>query len=75
MPPMTVSRGHLPLGSASSLPPSRTNYFTEFTWSKALLYILCAIYVGSVAVVAMLEPFLSLDKKCKTPGEDLGFGT
>lgn len=33
-------------------------YFTEFTFSKACLYILCLVYVSVVSTLSILQPFL-----------------
>ena len=57
--------------STSSL-PSGPHYFTEFTLSKALLYLVAILYVASVAFVSILEPFLNLE--CPDPGKSLKFG-
>jgi hypothetical protein len=37
-----------------------TSYFTEFTFYKAGLYSVAAIYVVSVAMIAIIQPFLTL---------------
>jgi hypothetical protein len=37
-----------------------TGYFTEFTFYKAALYSVAAIYVITVAIIAIIQPLLTL---------------
>jgi putative Mg2+ transporter-C (MgtC) family protein len=67
---MNVSNSHLPLGSMNPIPTAPA-YFTELTVTKALLYAFAAIYVISVAVVSIIQPWLSLP--CDNPGKTLEF--
>lgn len=46
-------------------------FFTEFTWSKFLLYLVAALYVVAAGAVSILEPFFDLP--CDDPGKDLEF--
>jgi hypothetical protein len=39
-------------------PQSQHRYFTEFTWSKAILYSIACLYVLATACIVMLQPFI-----------------
>ena len=45
---------------SGTLPGDTSPYFTEFTFSKALLYFCAACYVFLAAVVSVAQPFLTL---------------
>ena len=55
------------LGSASSglgvMP--QNFYFTDFTWGKFFLYLIAAVYVISVGIIATIEPWMNLP--CDNP--------
>ena len=38
----------------------RTHYFTDFTWSKFFLYLVAAVYVISVGIISIIEPWMDL---------------
>ena len=61
---MASSRDHFNNASArgysGSLQGDSSSYFTEFTFSKALLYLCAAAYVFLASIVALAQPFLTI---------------
>lgn len=47
-------------GTGNFAKRTKRSYFTEFTLSKGILYVLSAIYVISVSIVSIFEPYVSL---------------
>lgn len=46
-------------------------YFSDFTWGKFFLYVVAALYVAGVGIVAILEPFMDLP--CDEPQQKIEF--
>ena len=42
------------------MPPAQHPYFTDFTWSKFLMYMVAGVYVCSVGLVSIIEPWMEL---------------
>ena len=66
---MNVSTGQLPFSGNGYR--KNDSFFTELTIFKAVLYSITTLYVTSVAVIALIEPLLTLP--CDVPNDNLEF--
>ena len=66
---MNVSTGQLPFSSNAYR--KNDSFFTELTVFKAVLYSITTLYVTSVAVIALIEPLLTLP--CDVPYDNMEF--